>query len=436
MRELKAFAETYVHLGYEYFVIDNGWFSQQELMEVDGYKVPVVQGAEATHVRTDAYGIPKPSDCFFPNGFAPLIDYCRPRGIKLGLHLMRGIPRVAVEQNLPIKGTPYHARDIANVKDTCQWCSYMYGIDMQKPGAQAYLDSVLEQFAQWGVEFVKVDDLTHRPAEVEGYVKAVENASGPICLSLSPGNDTNKRYIDSYRGSSLCRITRDIWDLQEDIDISFDYWKSWQGLEREDFYPDLDMIPFGELCLLKRDANFAQGADAAFCAGDTKHHWCAFTKDQKETFITQRAMAASPLIIGGCLESMDEDSLRLLTNTDMLACNQNGVMGMDTRHSPEGLEIFITPEKGPDVNGYQAYQGVSKGWLAVFNREDTPTRTALNWQMLGLLGEKNNPEPGCYQIFNIWQGGSLTLAYKDLLETEIPPHGVVFYRFEHMNEPV
>lgn len=431
LQELAAFARTFVPHGYQYFVIDNGWFAQQELIEADGLKLPQVQHAEPDHVCIDAFGIPQPSACFFPNGFAPLIDFCRAHGIKLGLHLMRGIPRKAVVANTPIKGTPYHARDIADPDDTCAWCEYMYGIDMTRPGAQAYLDSVMEQFAQWGVEFVKVDDVSHRPAEIVGYTRAVEHASGPICLSLSPGNHTNKRYLEVYRQAAMCRITRDIWDNQADIDVSFDYWKSWQGLEHPGFYPDLDMIPFGELCVLKRPANFRNGANANFCAGKLMHHACGLSLAQKETFITQRAMSASPLMIGGRLHTMDDHSVSLLTNRDMIACNQNGVMGMDLRHVPAGLDVFLTPEKSLDATGQQRYAGADRGWLGIFNRTDKTMSIGLGRDQLGLKRLCDEPRPGRCTLHDIWKGGVHQLANADEeLHVDLAPYGVAFYRFE------
>lgn len=429
MEELAAFAQHFAPHGYEYFVIDNGWFSEQQLMEADGFKLPRVQHAEPEHVCIDDFGIPQPSVCFFPNGFRPIVDFGRAHGIKIGLHLMRGIPRKAVEANTPIKGTKFRARDIADVEDTCAWCDYMYGIDMSKPGAQAYLDSVIEQFAQWGVEFVKVDDVSHRPAEVEGYVRAVETASGPICLSLSPGNHTNKRFLDTYRDSAMCRITKDIWDNQPDIDVAFNYWKSWQGLEEPGFYPDLDMIPFGELCVLKRPENFKRGANANFCAGQLMHHRCTLTEAQKETFITQRAMSASPLMIGGRLHTMDPHSVRLLTHPDVLACNQNGVMGADLRPSPEGLEIFVTPERSLDATGMQRYEGSDRGWVGVFNRSAEPVRIALGPAQLGLKRRCDEAETPVHVLRDIWRGGEHQVV-DDSVDIEIAAHGVAFYRFE------
>ena len=68
---------------------------------------------------------------------------------------MRGIPREAVKKNLPVKGTKFFARDIADTNDTCNWSSLNYGVDMDKPGAQEYYNSVVELVASWGVDFIK-----------------------------------------------------------------------------------------------------------------------------------------------------------------------------------------------------------------------------------------------------------------------------------------
>jgi alpha-galactosidase len=49
--------------------------------------------------------------------FKPVADYLHGLGLKFGVWIMRGIPRKAVEQKLPIKGTTFTADQIANVSD-------------------------------------------------------------------------------------------------------------------------------------------------------------------------------------------------------------------------------------------------------------------------------------------------------------------------------
>jgi alpha-galactosidase len=104
---------------------------------------------------------------------------------------VRGAPRLAVERGLKVLGTNISIADIVDKASTCSWNPDMYGVDMSKPGAQAYYDSVFALLASWGVDFVKVDDLC-RPydahmAEIEGIHRAIGRTGRPMILSMSPG---------------------------------------------------------------------------------------------------------------------------------------------------------------------------------------------------------------------------------------------------------
>lgn len=61
--------------------------------------------------------------------------------------------------NTPILGTEYRAADIADTSSVCAWNTDMYGVDPGKPGAQEYYDSLFRLYAEWGVDYVKVDDI-------------------------------------------------------------------------------------------------------------------------------------------------------------------------------------------------------------------------------------------------------------------------------------
>ena len=126
---LEAFANKLKPHGYEYFVIDAGWFGEFKLQE--GTLYPAEK--HASELNIDEYGLLQPSKTYFPNGLRPIIDRCHELGIKFGIHLMRGIPRVAVEKNTKVKGTEYFARDIADTTSICEWNHQNYGVDMSKP---------------------------------------------------------------------------------------------------------------------------------------------------------------------------------------------------------------------------------------------------------------------------------------------------------------
>ncbi|VGO14880.1 Alpha-galactosidase A [Pontiella desulfatans] len=427
MKEIDAFIEKFSPHGYEYFVIDNGWFSSPESTNFNGYLVPIENKARAEHVTVNEFGIVQPSELYFSNGFKPLVDKLQANGLKFGVHLMRGIPKVAVERDLPIKGTDYTARDIYTTKEDCVWCDYMHGVDMTRPGAQEFYNSVFDQFAAWGIDFVKVDDVTHHPAEIEAYVKAIEQCGRPMVLSLSAGNTSNVKYIDTYRKTNMVRTTPDIWDNQESLDRSFNSMRKWQGLERPGFWPDLDMIPFGELCILSRkeiQKRPLKKTEAQFLGH--MHHWCFFSENQKETFITQRAISASPIMIGGSMISLDEHSYQLLTHKEMLACVKNGVHGKLV-HEENGVELWNAPVANRDRFGYQEYTS-TEGWMALFNRTDEEQTVQFDWRYLRFL-----PKGKVYDFEDMWGSQSLE-GYKrgHKLSFTVEPQGVVFMKYtEH-----
>jgi hypothetical protein len=179
-------ARELLPFGYDVFTVDIQWYEPN----ASSYTY-----ASEPQPAMDAYGRLIPAPNRFPSsadgsGFTRLAAEVHKMGMKFGIHLMRGIPRLAVKRNLPVLGTPYRAADIADTSSICPWNPDMYGVDMTKPGAQAYYDSVFALYAGWGVDFVKMDDMS-RPydahaAEIEGAHKAIGASGRPIILSLSP----------------------------------------------------------------------------------------------------------------------------------------------------------------------------------------------------------------------------------------------------------
>ena len=407
LANLEAMAEKLLPYGYEYFVIDNGWFGEYTLQE--GTIFPAEKHAH--DIRIDEYGYFLPSKVYFPNGLKPIVERCHDLGLKFGVHLMRGIPRKAYEMNLPIKGTRYTARDIAdtNPDENCKWCHYCYAVDMSKPGAQEWYDGLIEHVASIGVDMIKYDDIVAHPDEVEAVAKAIDKTDRPILLSLSPGNTVDPDAIDFFRMSNMVRVTPDVWDEQKYIDLCFEAWRKWQGKEQPGFWIDMDMIPFGQLQLMSPPSSDGKKTvmdkgDIAL-AGKGVNRICQLSRDQMETFITIRAMAASPLMMGGDLPSLDMFSLSLITDVDMLACNQNGVMG-SLIYAKDDIEVWKSEKKG----------SAQVAWVAIFNRSEVVKPIVLSAAKLGLK------EISSIRLRNIWKKAKLDL--NELVK--IPINGVIF----------
>ncbi|MFK7900364.1 MAG: glycoside hydrolase family 27 protein [Cyclobacteriaceae bacterium] len=416
---LIAFSEKLGPYGYEYFVIDAGWFGEFKLKEGSLYPAE----KHAKKVKINEYGLLQPSDTYFPNGFKVLIDKCHEFGLKFGLHLMRGIPRLAYKHNTKVKGTNYFAKDIADTSSICIWNHQNYGVNMSKPGSQAFYNSLVNQLAEWGVDFIKYDDLVPFPKEVEAVTKAIAQCGRPIVLSLSPGDDVKEEALDFYKKGNMLRVTGDIWDNQEGIDKCFTAWKKWAGKEEPGFWIDMDMIPFGQLQMMsvkpdEVDSNMSKKEilelkkkgkllNVELLAGKGWNRRSEFTKDQMYTFITMRALAASPLMLGGDLPSLDDFSLRLVTDEEILACNQNGVMA-NMIQDQDQIEIWKTNQKEKPNNA----------WIGLFNRSNVLKSVRITKELLAISDFSN------YQIFDIWNNAPL----KKHSLIEINPHGVVFIK--------
>ena len=404
---LKTFVELFKPLGYEYFVIDAGWYYEFKLRP--GTLIPVAGNDKVLDENLDQYGYLIPSKCFFPNGLKPIADECHKHGVKFGVHIMRGVPRKAVKLNTPVKGTSYFARDIADATSVCEWCPLNYGVNMTKPGAQEYYDGFIQQLADYGVDFIKADDIVEFPAEIEAVQKAIEKTGRPITLSLSPGDRVLGNAIATYEKADMLRVTGDVWDRQSDIDKCFDSWLTWQYVPvRQGFWFDMDMIPFGELRVtIPKDTPDDKTGNGG------KHRFDNYTVPQKKTFITMRAISASPLIMGGALPTLDKESLRLLTNKEMIACNQNGKMGHMIENR-DYVQIWRTEQRGAEKES---------GWAGVFNRSGEKKTTPVSLKSLGLDPDKT------YILYDVWSDRPFKPG-----QVELEPHDCVFVRYIQQNK--
>ncbi len=406
---MDVMAEKYLPFGYEYFVMDAGWYSNIIELYPGTTRPKKIQG-----LCLDDFGLYEPGRVYFPNGIQRLADHAHNKGLKFGVWIMRGIPRQAVDQNLPIEGTPYFARDIADTNSVCVWNQANYGIDMNRPGAQAYYNALINKLAGWGIDFIKVDDVVPNPREIVAIAKAIEDGGHTMTYSLSPGDVHHPAHLPYYKRANMLRITRDIWDNPLSLEKGFLAWEKFQGIAGPGFWPDLDMIPFGRLDVINIDT-------IPDLPADQRARQSSFTQDQMKTFMTQRALAASPLIIGGDLLTMDDFSYRLLTNREMLACNQNGVMGVNV-YRAGNIDVWLTPHKlDPDM-----------GWIGIFNRSKTDRKVTLTKQDLGFVAFEASynltAAPQAYRLKAIWSDESITVDEKHTFN--LPAEGVEFFKFQ------
>jgi hypothetical protein len=390
--EVRANAEYMAaHLkrfGWTYIVVDIQW------SEPGATAFEYSRGAR---LMMDRYGRLIPATNRFPTakdgrGFRTLSDWIRSKGLKFGIHLMRGIPRQAVDARTPILGTRYTAADIADRVHVCDWNTDMYGVDMTKPGAQEYYDSVFKLFAEWGIDYVKVDDLTqpYSTAEVEAIRRAIDRSGRTMVFSGSPGETPLSCAAHAVAHLNSWRVSDDLWDEWPLLRAEFDYAAAWSPYAGPGHWPDLDMLPLGHIGIRSH-------------APDRRSN---FTPDEQRTMMTLWCMCRSPLMMGGHLPDDGQDLDSLLTNEEVLAIHRKS--SGNHEHIRRGdLIVWTARAKGGTL------------YVALFNVGARPLSAALPLADLGLVGERRPRD--------LWERRD-EAPIRERISAELPPHGCRLFR--------
>jgi hypothetical protein len=326
-------------------------------------------------------------------GFRPLADAVHAMGLKFGIHLLRGIPRQAVAAKSPIKGTPWTAADIADRSSVCRWNGDMFGVDMTKPGAQAYYDSVFELIASWGVDFVKVDDLSspYHSSEIEAIRRAIDRCGRPILFSTSPGPTPLAQGGHIAANANQWRISDDFWDDWRLLAAQFDRLRDWTPFRGTGHFPDADMLPLGTIGM-----------------GTRRTH---FTREEQFAMMSLWCIARSPLILGADLTKLDDFTLRLITNGEVIAVDQA---------SANNRELF---RRDGSYGWIADVPGSADRYLALFNaRTDSGGAGSAVAVRLSELGME-----GTARVRDLWERKDLGF-FSGAFAPVIPQHGAGLYR--------
>jgi alpha-galactosidase len=393
----KWLAEHLKSSGWEYVTVDMEWFVTNPRPEGN---------SKDSKFSLDEYGRYTPAPNRFPSaangaGLKPLADYVRSLGLKFGIHILRGIPKEAVEKNLPIEGSKYHASDAANRADLCPWNPDNYGTDPANPASQAYYDSIARLYESWGVDLIKADCISSRPYkgdDIRMLSTALRKIGHPIALSLSPGAAPIEKTDEMRAYAQMWRISDDVWDLwhsavdyPQGLGDQFPRIAKWASLSEPGHWPDADMLPLGYL-----------GPNP----GWGKARPTRLTHDEQRTFFTLWSMFRSPLMMGGDLPSCDAWTTSLLTNSEVIAIDQ---------HSTGGRPVITTDK----VVVWVAHAATGNDrYLAIFNITDASQTLRYSWKDLGFA-------PAKYKARDLWEHKDLSTL--DSVEVTLPSHGVVLY---------
>ena len=398
--------------GWQYSVIDEGWYMQD----------PFANTLEARKYLWNENGILVPDPVRFRSavnnaGFKPLADWVHAQGLKFGIHIVRGIPRQVVVQNLPIADSGFHAADAADTASPCPWDEGNWGVKDNAAG-QAYYDSMLKLYAQWGLDYIKVDcisDHPYRPTEIRQIAEAIQKTGRPIVLSLSPGPTQLDHAAEVAKYAQMWRITDDHWDgwtfdhkpnsgeFPFGVRDQFDRIALWSPYVKPGSWPDPDMLPVG---YLGPHPGWGQPRQSRY------------TQDEQRSEFTLWAISRSPLILGANLTKLDDFTRSLITSREVTDLNQQAVESKpgplpksNGKSAPFPQRYWYARTGGPNPRRY----------VAVFSLADAETTSNLPWALFHL---PNKP----HALFDVWNQKHIPSS--KTLHIALPAHGCALFRIE------
>ena len=383
-------AEHLKFCGWEYVVVDIQWYHSDAVdYDYRPFSDPVM----------DAWGRLMPAVNRFPSaadgaGFKPLADYIHSLGLKFGIHIMRGVPRMAAHLHLTIEGSSHTCDQAANPNSICQWNPDMYGARQDHDAGQEYYDSIFRLYAEWGVDFVKCDDIAreypHCRREIEMISAACRKCGRSIVLSLSPGPAPLAEAEHLKTWCNMWRITDDFWDDWTLLKGMFERAEKWCVHAGPGHWPDADMLPFGAI---------------RQCGVETPlGRWTNFSEDEQRTLMTLWCMMRSPLMMGGDLTKCDPFTVSLLTSVNVLAIQRRSYCAHALRTTDEEA-VWFAP--GKDGQG---------GYVAAFNLSDADLRITVSPQEI---------ERSVVSARELWTG-----EFTSELAADLRPHACAVWLVE------
>ena len=392
-------AENLREYGYEYIVCDISWYAEGAGRDREHYQYlpfDVLHMDEYARLVPDPVRFPSSAD---GSGFKPIADQIHEMGLKFGIHIMRGIPRKAAHDRMLLLDGRTTADLAADPRSICPWNPYMYGV-LDNAAGQLYYDSIIQLYAQWGVDFIKCDDIAVNDLypdtkyhsfngwhEIQMLHKAIEKCGRKIVLSLSPGPAKIEKAFLYEKNANMWRMTGDFWDDWNALKAMFPRCELWQDHVGRGCYPDCDMLPLGTV---------GKGF------GEERH--THFSLNEAKTMMTLFCFFRSPLMIGAELTKLDDETGFLLTNRALLSC---------LKEDAKGRQVYRTDKsacwKNTDAGGNVR--------IALFNLEDEEQQLTVTLEEL----EEALPEGAL--LTEIWE--HTEAAFRDgALSVSVPAHGV------------
>ncbi|MBN2157107.1 MAG: alpha-galactosidase [Candidatus Lokiarchaeota archaeon] len=351
----------------------------------------------------------KPGEALQPNSKFPdmkgMCDYVHSLGLKVGIYSTpwvgsyagyRGgsIPNSQVDYSKWIVEEKYRQENnqIFGKENALRKRVRFFGIDM------SHIDA--KQFSEWGFDYLKYDWNPNDIEHVEAMQKALLEGGRDIVYSLS--NKAPYKLGDKWSElANLWRTTGDIrdnWRIVARIGFSQNKWGIFAG---PGHWNDPDMLQLGNTRHPHRFSDFF-----------STH----LTADEQYSQMSLWCLLCAPLLLSCDIPSMDEFSLNLLTNDEVLEVNQDPLgkqAGRIVKKIVPHFEVWAKKmEDGTNIVG-------------LFNRSRRTHNLYVKWDQLKIKGD--------YVVRDLWRQKTLGI-YNGGFASKVPGHGVILLRLKSLQE--
>lgn len=311
----------------------------------------------------DENGVLVPSLERFPSAtdrtFKGLARDIHPQGLLFGVHLMRGIDKLfydKVSKSKEIGRSGHTFSELKVVNNGASWLPDNYGVEQTEAG-QAWYDLAIATYASWGIDFIKVDDLSYpyQRGEVEmlhnAIMKVYRETGHKIVLSTSPGPAPLDSHTANHlkANADMWRVTGDMWDKWDDVYAIFQKAKAWTPYRTRGTWPDNDMLALGTIGIRTHD----------FWLPVQHKRDSALTDDEEKSLLSLWMITRSPLMFGGDWTMTKPSMIDMLSNDEVLAVNQASENGREVSRVND--LVVWTADKPRTRSKY----------VALFNARDT-----------------------------------------------------------------
>jgi alpha-galactosidase len=298
----------------------------------------------------------------FPHGIKYVADYIHSKGLKFGIYSCAG-------------------------SKTCQ----------ERPGGRGHEFQDARTYARWGVDYLKYDWCFATTQDARSSYATMRDglyaAGRPIVFSLCEWG-TSKPWEWAKEVGHLWRTTEDIVDRWDAMIAILDLERNLAKYAGPGYWNDPDMLEVGN---------------------------GGMTNEEYKTHFSLWCMLAAPLIAGNDLQTMSAETKEILTNSDIIALDQDtlGKQGFCFRNNGD-YEIWIKKL----ANHEKA--------VCLLNRGDGEKEVQVDFNILVKASEDYwSQDPfklEDYKVRDLWEHKELKLDKSTLL-VKIPPHSVKVYRF-------